>query len=252
MHAGVDIGAPAGARIYAPRPGIVTLIGRDSDGRGGGLYGYGNAVVLYHPDERLYSFYAHLSRVLVEEGANVAVGQPVGVIGATTNGKFPRMGRHLHMEVRQPKEDGSQPFPGAYGRYNIDPAIWLSEHGIGFSRDGMTASVALDACPSPTPANPGLEWLRRDPYAEPTSPRNQPPLFTRSLGAQIWAIRPETPRVQSLRGLGAPAEPTDPNADYEPPVPDADFYRELKPIIKAIPLAALFTIGAAGVLIAVD
>lgn len=253
LHAGIDVGAPAGSFIYAPRPGIVTLIGRDADGRGGGLYGYGNAVVLYHPDEQVYSFYAHLDEALVREGDNVEVGQALGVIGATTNGKFPGMGRHLHMEVREPKEDGSSPFPGAYGRYNIDPADWLTAHGLGFSREGMTADPEVQACLSPLPQRRQLEYLWRNPYVPSGSPRSGPELLDRGvsgglagrwgvsgLGAQIWSIS------SPPRGLGAVRESGERHI-YEPPIPDPDFYRELSPIWQAMPLAMLFGISMIGV-----
>lgn len=221
LHAGVDIGGPRGSLVFAPRPGVVTLIGRDADGRGGGLYGYGNAVVLFHPDENLYSFYAHMSQVDVREGQNLAVGQPLGVIGATTNGKFPGMGRHLHMEVRRPKDDGSSPFPGAYGRYNQDPAEWLAQHGLGFSRAGLTADSALEACASPIPMQRELEHLTMD-----------------------LEVARQMPHQLLLRGLGAPG---DPNAEYEPVLPDPDFYKPLKPIIKMVIPALLVGVGALGV-----
>lgn len=231
MHAGIDIGAPRGAAVFAPRPGTVVLVGHDEDGRGRGLYGYGNAVVLHHPDENLYTFYAHLSRADVREGDSVDAGQQLGVVGATTNGKFPGMGRHLHMELRTPKGDGSSPFPGPYGRYNRDPAEWLAGHGIGFSREGMTADAAREACRSPVPVDRQLEWLTPRSYGQ--SPRSQPSLFTRT------------------SGLGDVAT-GDMNADYEPPVPDADFFKPLKPYIKAIIPVTLIGIGLVGVAITVE
>lgn len=232
MHAGIDVGAPRGATIYAPRPGTVVMVGRDEDGRGGGLYGYGNAVVISHHDESLYSFYAHLARADVAVGDFVTAGQPLGIVGATTNGKFPGMGRHLHMEVRRPKEDGSSPFPGAYGRYNLDPAAWLAGHGIGFSSAGLTADPGVEACPSPVPVERQLEWLTHPDDYRPPSPRSQPSLFTRS-----------------MRGLG---DVPDPNAEYEPPVPDPDFFKPVKPIIKAIIPATLVGIGLIGVALTVE
>jgi len=231
MHAGVDIGAPRGAIIYTPRPGTVSLVSQDTARRGGGLYGYGNAVVIHHHDEGVYSFYAHMSSVQVRQGELLEAGQPIGVIGATTNGKFPGMGRHLHMEVRRPKEDGSSPFPGAYGRYNLDPAVWLAGHGIGFSREGMTADAAVEACRSPVPVDRQLEWLTPHSYGQ--SPRSTPSLFTRT------------------SGLGDVAQ-RDMNADYEPPVPDPDFFKPVKPLIKALIPATLIGVGLVGVALTIE
>jgi hypothetical protein len=227
MHAGLDIGAPRGAQVFAPRPGTVALVARDANGRGSGLFGYGNAVVIHHHDENRYSFYAHLDRALVELGQFVSVGQPIGVVGATTNGKFPGMGRHLHMELRRPKDDGSSPFPGRYGRWNVDPLPWLAEHGIGFDREGLTADPAREACLSPIPGSRQLEWLTQEGDYRSPSPRSSPSLFTRG-----------------VQGLGGEE---DPNADYEPVVPDDDFYKPLKPLIKALPLVLLGTIGLVGI-----
>lgn len=224
MHAGIDIGAPRGAGIFAPRPGWVVLVGRETDGRGTGLRGYGNAVVLHHPDENLYSFYAHMARVDVRVGQEVRAGERLGTIGNTTNGKFRGMGRHLHMEVRTPKADGSSPFPGRYGTYNRDPAEWLAGHGIGFARSGLTADAGRQACASPVRLSRELEFLSRGEPSYP-SPRSGGSLFLRG-------------------GLG---DVNDPNDRYEPPIPDPDFFKPLKPLIKAIVPASLIGIGLVGV-----
>jgi murein DD-endopeptidase MepM/ murein hydrolase activator NlpD len=111
-------------------------IARDFERSKKGFDGYGNAVVIYHPQIDLYSFYAHLSFVNVTEGQIVQPGQLIGRIGNTTNGKFRGMGAHLHFEIRTPKENGQMPFPAAYRAYNVDPIPVLARAGVQISPSG--------------------------------------------------------------------------------------------------------------------
>lgn len=87
MHTGTDIKLNRGDTVRAGFTGIVTKSSR--------YYGYGNLVVLKHPGG-IETYYAHLSKCLVEDGDSVTAGQPVGLGGrtgrATTN--------HLHFELR--------------------------------------------------------------------------------------------------------------------------------------------------------
>jgi murein DD-endopeptidase MepM/ murein hydrolase activator NlpD len=128
FHAGLDFVSKTGEPVRAVLRGQVALIGLEKQPRG--LSGYGNAIVLFHPDLGLYSFYAHLSKVAVTPGQTVAAGQVIGAVGNTTNGKFPGMGAHLHFEMRKPRADGSIPFPGAYREFNVDPAPVLANIGV--------------------------------------------------------------------------------------------------------------------------
>ena len=149
FHAGADWAAPRGTPIYAPLSGIVELVGRDDLNT---LVGYGNAVVIRHPDLGLWSLYAHMDRVLptIVPGMAVRSGKQLGFAGNTTNGKFSHrqgggpeqphrgeMGPHLHEEWRVAKPNGSSPFPGAYGVYNIDPLLVYTSLGRVISRTGM-------------------------------------------------------------------------------------------------------------------
>ncbi len=85
-HVGVDLRARTGTPIYAPGPGYVAWAGH--------MIVPGNVVVLAHGDE-LFSRYMHLSRIDVEEGQRVEVGQQLGLAGATGRVTAP----HLHWEV---------------------------------------------------------------------------------------------------------------------------------------------------------
>jgi len=87
----VDIGAPTGTSIYAAAAGTVIIA------KGGGAWngGYGNYVVISHANGT-QTLYAHMSRVLVSAGQNVAQGDVIGKVGATGLATGP----HLHFEVR--------------------------------------------------------------------------------------------------------------------------------------------------------
>ncbi len=137
FHAGVDFVGKEGDPVRAFRAGQVAYIARDNERKMRGFDGYGNAVVIYHPSIRLYSFHAHLSKVFVFEGQIVQPGQVIGLVGKTTNGKFAGMGAHLHFEIRRPLPSGAMPFPAAYGVYNLDPAPVLASAGVQISPTGI-------------------------------------------------------------------------------------------------------------------
>lgn len=87
MHTGLDSPAPSGTPVLAARTGVVTVAGW--------VDGYGNVVALKH-ELGVSSLYAHLSAILVSPGQRVALGQPVGRVGATGVATGP----HLHFELR--------------------------------------------------------------------------------------------------------------------------------------------------------
>ncbi len=86
-HAGTDFRAATGTPIEAPNRGRVVLAGN--------LYFSGNTVLLDH-GMGLYSYFGHLSRILVAEGDVVERGSVLGKVGAT--GRV--TGPHLHWSVR--------------------------------------------------------------------------------------------------------------------------------------------------------
>lgn len=86
MHTGVDFSARHGTPIYAATDGRVKFAGRNG--------GYGNYVRLDHPGN-LDTAYAHLSRIAVRNGQNVARGQVIGYVGSTGLSTGP----HLHYEM---------------------------------------------------------------------------------------------------------------------------------------------------------
>jgi murein DD-endopeptidase MepM/ murein hydrolase activator NlpD len=87
-HEGVDIGAKPGTPIRAAQSGLVVY----SDN---GLTGYGNLVVVVHPDASV-TFYAHCRATYVFPGQRVERGQILGEVGETGFARGP----HLHFEYR--------------------------------------------------------------------------------------------------------------------------------------------------------
>lgn len=131
FHAGDDLQGRPGDPVFAAADGVVERV-FPNDGFTP-MRGYGNVVVVRHPDLGVWTSYNHMLRSVVRAGDFVHKGQKIGEVGATTNGKFPGMGPHLHFEVRHAKPDGSSPFPGPYGRFNINPELWFDSLGIGFN-----------------------------------------------------------------------------------------------------------------------
>jgi murein DD-endopeptidase MepM/ murein hydrolase activator NlpD len=90
FHPGLDIGAPLGSQIVAAGGGVV--IEAEVEGYNSG---YGSYVKIDHGGG-VHTLYAHLARVHLEVGDQVAAGDPVGTVGMTGF----TTGPHLHMEVR--------------------------------------------------------------------------------------------------------------------------------------------------------
>jgi murein DD-endopeptidase MepM/ murein hydrolase activator NlpD len=103
-HSGLDLRAATGDPVHAAGEGTVRLA--DS------LYFSGNTVVLDH-GAGLFTIYAHLSRILVKDGDELAAGAVLGLAGAT--GRV--TGPHLHWGGKI----GDRPFdPSAL----LDPALF--------------------------------------------------------------------------------------------------------------------------------
>ncbi|GAB7549088.1 M23 family metallopeptidase [Cupriavidus sp. 8B] len=88
QHKGVDFAAPTGTRVFATADGTVDFVGQQT--------GYGNIVILKHPDG--YStYYAHLSGFAgIQPGQRIAQGQVIAYVGQTGWATGP----HLHYELR--------------------------------------------------------------------------------------------------------------------------------------------------------
>jgi murein DD-endopeptidase MepM/ murein hydrolase activator NlpD len=100
-HSGWDLAAPTGTPVVAVNEGRVVFAGS--------LYATGYTVILHHGLD-LYSAYAHLSMITVQEGERVSRGQQVGKVGATGLATGP----HLHLTMR-------------VGEIPVDPALFIDK-----------------------------------------------------------------------------------------------------------------------------
>jgi murein DD-endopeptidase MepM/ murein hydrolase activator NlpD len=108
FHTGIDLAGPLDSPLHAAADGVV-LLATSSRDAGGRLVGYGNYVLIGHPDG-FATLYGHMDRVLVTEGMVVRQGQVIGLEGSTGWSTGP----HVHFEIR-------------YGRELLDPLPLLSQ-----------------------------------------------------------------------------------------------------------------------------
>ncbi len=87
VHRGLDFVAATGKNVYATGDGTVTLVKESR-------IGYGNEIFIDH-GFGYGSRYAHLSRILINEGQKVKRGQLIGKVGESGRATGP----HLHYEV---------------------------------------------------------------------------------------------------------------------------------------------------------
>ena len=86
-HTGLDIANSKGTPIKAAATGTVIYTGYKG--------GYGNLVIIAHTSS-IQTYYAHCSKILVNEGQTVNQGDTISLVGSTGNSTGP----HLHFEVR--------------------------------------------------------------------------------------------------------------------------------------------------------
>jgi hypothetical protein len=96
-HHGVEFVNRSGTPVYAAADGDVIFADPDEEA----IYSpwknyYGNLVVIEHEDE-LFTLYAHLSKIDVQAGQDLLVGDKIGEVGSTGVA----IGSHLHFEVRR-------------------------------------------------------------------------------------------------------------------------------------------------------
>lgn len=89
FHAGIDLRAPLGSKIFPVANGTVKSISISR-------YGYGRSLVLEHEDG-MESLYAHMGKVYVVEGDKVITTTALGEVGMTGR----TTGPHLHLEIRK-------------------------------------------------------------------------------------------------------------------------------------------------------
>jgi len=119
VHTGVDIDAPQGTPILAAGPGTVVWAdwGLLLETPGDETDPYGQAVVIRmdfgYKDQKLYTVYAHMSKMLTIVGQHVNTGDVIGLVGMTGH----TTGPHVHFEVRL----GDNSFHTTY-----NPELWMA------------------------------------------------------------------------------------------------------------------------------
>ncbi len=109
-HQGIDLVPEHKSDILSVADGIVTFAGVQN--------GYGNCIEIKHiiDGKEIYSFYAHLSKIEVEVGQTVVVGETIGKEGGDKEDENPGMstGHHLHFEIRTASGTGHDINPRTY------------------------------------------------------------------------------------------------------------------------------------------
>ncbi len=86
-HKGLDIAAKSGTPIKVVSDGTVTFAGSSGS--------YGNLVKIDHGNG-VETWYAHTSKIYVQEGQQVKAEEVIAAVGSTGNSTGP----HLHFEIR--------------------------------------------------------------------------------------------------------------------------------------------------------
>ena len=120
-HSGADISGDGieGQEVLAAADGEVVSAGWVS--------GYGNTVVINHPQYEKATLYGHMQENSIEvyEGEVVQQNQPIGKVGSTGNSTGP----HLHFEVRDMR--GQSYFWDTTSRFAEDPALYCPGIAMG-------------------------------------------------------------------------------------------------------------------------
>ena len=88
MHYGTDIKMEKGDTVVAVNSGTIARAGWGS--------GFGNIIIIQHKNN-IQTYYAHLSKFLVQGGSWVNKGDPIGLAGSTGRAR----GSHLHFEIHE-------------------------------------------------------------------------------------------------------------------------------------------------------
>lgn len=87
FHSGIDMAASTGAPIVAAEDGVVVASSYSGS--------YGNRIIIQH-EGKVWTLYAHASRLIAKEGQEVKRGEEIAKVGSTGRSTGP----HLHFEVR--------------------------------------------------------------------------------------------------------------------------------------------------------
>ena len=141
-HHGIEIGKDFGTPVQAAADGVVIFAGPDKRASYSPWPNfYGNVIVIHHTED-LFTLYAHLSKIDIEVGDVVQVGDKIGEVGQTGAAT----GSHLHFEVRR----------GEVENYfsTVNPELWLAPSR---SEYGAVALTILDGAGFLQPAKLTLQ-----------------------------------------------------------------------------------------------
>lgn len=119
MHGAVDIYGPGyGSSIYAANNGtVVAAVGGCTAGNSSCNGRRGNYILINHNNANYYTYYMHLSTILVKEGQTVSRGQKIATMGNTgevypaPSKSSPYSGTHLHFAASRGNPlSGGKPF----------------------------------------------------------------------------------------------------------------------------------------------
>lgn len=128
VHHGIDMPNPVGETVRAAGAGRVIWAADSLRVEDSSIFqnspSYGNVVLIQHDfgyrGQIIYTLYAHLSAVLVEQGSYVQMGDVIGLVGETGRVSGP----HVHFEVRV----GENHYRATY-----NPVLWMVPyvgHGV--------------------------------------------------------------------------------------------------------------------------
>jgi len=133
LHTGIDITGARGAAVRAVLPGQVVVAAPN-----GQLSGYGNVVIVAHPEEGLFSLYAHLDTMQVRKGSFVQRGRSIGKMGSTGGRRGDptrQVPVHLHFEFL------TQWPPAGKDMNRLNPQEVLANYGVVLDDNHALAAV---------------------------------------------------------------------------------------------------------------
>jgi hypothetical protein len=151
QHRGIDIGAPAGARVRAPAAGLVSFAG--SVPRGG-------LTVTIRTDDGWAVTLVHLGTVAVDRGEQILEGDVVGVVGPS--GEPEQEAPYVHLGARLAADEHGY----------VDPLTLLPAHSGATSEP---ADMPQSDAPSIGEADTAPEAEQAPPQAEPQMPMEAEP-----------------------------------------------------------------------------
>lgn len=115
IHLGMDFWAEAGTPVFAPIAGLVHSF-QVNQGSGN----YGPTIILFHPEENMYSLYGHLASSDLDTlvvGAKVTAGQTLCHLGKPDeNGGWPP---HLHFQLIRDMQGFQGDYPGVCSQRDV-------------------------------------------------------------------------------------------------------------------------------------